>query len=53
MLQVAEGGLGTRAPSHETACAWMNAIKNGQEETDNVLTVKPQHQQRRNTTWNK
>ena len=31
----------------------MNAIKNGEEETDNALTVKPQHQGRRNTTWNK
>jgi len=44
VLQVIEGGLGTCAPSHETACEWMNAIKNGQEETDNVLTVNPQHQ---------
>jgi len=29
-------GLGTRASSCETACRWVNAIKNGREETDDV-----------------
>jgi hypothetical protein len=44
VLKVVEGGLGTHAPSYEIVCGWMNGIKNGEQETDNALTVKPQHQ---------
>ena len=29
-------GLGIRASSRETVCRWVNAIKNGQEETDDA-----------------
>jgi hypothetical protein len=29
-------GVRTRAPSYETVCQWVNAIKNGGEETDDA-----------------
>jgi len=47
-----EEGLRTHAPSHETVCPWVNAIKNGQGQTT-PLAVEPQHRWRVNTTWNK
>jgi hypothetical protein len=40
--------LGGHAPSYDTVQWWVNAIKNDWEET-----VKPQHWQQTNATWNK
>jgi hypothetical protein len=45
-------GLRTHAPSHETVCPRVNAIKNGWEQT-RPLAVEPQHQWQVNTTWKK
>jgi hypothetical protein len=42
-------GLGTHAPSYDAVCQWVNAIKNGQKETDDTLAVQPQYWQPVNT----
>jgi hypothetical protein len=45
-------GLRTHAPSHETVCQRVNAIKKEQGQTT-PLAVEPQHRRQVNTTWNK